>query len=688
MKRKLITALLIAAALTMAAGAALAADVFRFDSKTIDLFEGETAAIPLEREGAPAAEGTITYTAGNENAVSVAQDGTILALKKGKSTVKATLKTDKRTWTASLTVNVLRAVTNVTLNTTKLEVLDASDGSISGLLRQETEHPVIVIAAGKSVELKAACTPADASSTRVTFTSSDEGVFKAGQSSGRAMQAGECELTVASAQNPEIREVYHVLVTKPVTKITVDAAGGKRMVNVGGTLELQAEVLPSTASVKAVTWRSRNENIARVDENGVVTGVSKGTAVIEAKAADGSGKTGAASVTVTQQATSVTIRESSLMLAAGQLNTLHATVNPVNANDRGIVWSSSDEQVAVINASGQIRGVHRGECTIRAASKGTPSVYAEIPVQVIQRVTGITFTGSPVSMPINTTAQLTWQIQPADADVQEVVFSSSNKKVATVDENGLVTGHMRGSAVITAAATDGSNRKGTVRVTVTQPVEGVSIQYGVYHVQLDRSLNIKAIIRPSNANNQNVHFTIANEFIASVTDSRNIGRVRGRSTGTTVITGVTEDGGYSASAEIRVADFNRAIVVDDLYLERENIRLTLRNRSDFTVDRVYFTVETFDANGQPLVCNQDGESNFFEGAYRYELGPDERSEHYIFDFGKYVQPVEPISTVTVTITSWRDTEGYTRNIPEEDRPTQSYHRFIPTVLPDDGEGNG
>jgi len=222
-------------------------------------------------------------------------------------------------------------------------------------------------------------------------------------------------------------------------------------------------------------------------------------------------------------------------------------------------------------------------------------------------------------------------------------------------------------------------------------VEGVSIQYGVYHVQLERSLNIKALVQPSNANNQNVHFTIGDEYIATVSDQRNIGKVRGWHTGRTTITGTTEDGGYSASAEIRVGDFNRAIVVDDLYLERENIRISLRNRSDFTVDRVYFTIETYDQNGEPLVCNTDGVSNTFNGVYRYEIAPDERSEHYVFDFEDYVQPLYPIGTVTITIYSWRDTEGYTRNIPEEDRPTQSYRRFTPVgptqVLPG-SDGNG
>ena len=245
-----------------------------------------------------------------------------------------------------------------------------------------------------------------------------------------------------------------------------------------------------------------------------------------------------------------------------------------------------------------------------------------------------------------------------------------------------MTGVSRGTATITATATDGSNRRGQTRVTVIQPVEGVSIQYGVYHVQLDGSLNVKAIIEPRNANNQNVNWSTEDEYVATVRDRKNIGTVYGRHTGVTTITGVTEDGGYSASAVIRVADFNRAIIADDLYLDHERIRIVLRNRSDFTVDRVYFTVETFDADGKPLVCNADGVSNFFEGAYRLNIYPGSQSEHYQFSFGDYVEPAQPIGSMNLVITGWRDLEGYTRNIPESERPSMSFRRWLPTSTPE------
>ncbi len=674
--------MIILSALLLALGvsSALAADVFRFAEKEISLFEGETATPALTREGDPAQGGDLTYSSGNKKAVSVSADGVITAGEKGISTVKATLRSGKRVWTATVRVNVLRRVTNVTLDRSKLSVYRPEDEAVSALLRKDTAHEVLVVPAGKSLELKITCTPKDASNRKVTLSSSDEGVLSVRGNSIRALQSGECELVIASQQNPEINETYHVLVTQPAKKLTI--TGESRVVNAGENLFLDLIWEPADTSIQRAEWSSRNPRVATVDLNGVVTGVKKGQAIIEARALDGSGRTAGYTVTVAQKPTGVALRETSLNIVAGQGAQLHASVQPLEANERGVVWSSSDPSIATVNSLGHVTAVKRGECTITATSKGNSAASASATVRVIQRVKKVEFTGGNVSLPVRTTAQLTWNVEPEDADIKEVTFTTNNKRIATVDENGVVTGVSRGTATITATATDGSNRRGQTRVTVIQPVEGVSIQYGVYHVQLDGSLNVKAIIEPRNANNQNVNWSTEDEYVATVRDRKNIGTVYGRHTGVTTITGVTEDGGYSASAVIRVADFNRAIIADDLYLDHERIRIVLRNRSDFTVDRVYFTIETFDADGKPLVCNADGVSNFFEGAYRLNIYPGSQSEHYQFSFGDYVEPAQPIGSMNLVITGWRDLEGYTRNIPESERPSMSFRRWLPTSTPE------
>ena len=675
MKKLFLRASLLCLALLLLAASALAADVFKFETREISIFEGEAVDPVLLREGVPAGEGKLTWQSAGQKIASVSESGTVTGLKKGSTTITAKLTVAKKSWKATLTVNVLRRVTEVTLNTANLKVYRATDPQISEFLTEDTEYPVLVLAAGRSAELKATCTPSDASSKKVGFASTDEGVLKISGGTMKALQAGECDLIISSQQNPEVTESYHVLVTQPVTKVTVSA--DRKTLNVGETLSLRAVCVPDNATITSVAWSSRSPKIAEVDASGTVTALKKGSVVIEATAEDGSGKSGTFNLQVEQLPTGLSIKEDALNLVAGQNGTVHPTVIPADANDKSLVWSSSDERVATVNSQGRITAVGRGECFITAACAANPDASASVKVNVIQRVTAVRFEDGRISIPVRTDYQLSWTVEPADASIPELTFSSNNGRVATVDAAGTVTGVSKGTAVITAKATDGSNKQAQIKVQITQPVEGVSMQYAVYHIQKDGALNVKALIQPSDANNIAVAWSIEDETVATVSgNGKNVGTVRGRKNGTTTVTAITEDGGYTASAEIRVADFNRAVVVDDVYLQQEQIRMVFRNREDFTVERVYFVVDCFGYDGQPLMCNSEGESNRFNGFYDMELQPGDYTEQYHFTFPDYELPLEPICGLNVYITGWKDSEGYTRNIPEEQWPMRGFYRFL------------
>ena len=150
MKKRFLTGLTLALILVLSlAGTALAADTFRFEEKSIRIFEGDTALPALGRSGAAAGEGELSFSVSKPSVLAVGEDGTITGLKKGESVLKATLKIGKKTWTASASVKVLRAVTKVTLNTTKLLTFRPTDVQISGLLEEEPEGNVILLTAGK-----------------------------------------------------------------------------------------------------------------------------------------------------------------------------------------------------------------------------------------------------------------------------------------------------------------------------------------------------------------------------------------------------------------------------------------------------------------------------------------------------------------------------------------------------------
>ena len=686
-KKCLIWSLVLALCLSIAAPA-LAANVFLFTEKNISVFEGASVQTALRREGNYAGDGEITYSSARTNVATVAEDGTITGVNKGQTEITASLiRNGKRVGQARTTVKVLRAVQKVTLNTNRLSVYNPDDPAVTSLLREPTDHQVLVLPAGTTITLSTTCTPEDASNRQISYTSSDAGVAKVTNTSLRAMQRGECDLTVASVQNPEVTETFRVLVIQPVKKIQIDA--GSRKVAAGSTLQLKAICSPENASITSVTWTSKNPNIATVDENGVVTGLKKGSANIVATAADGSKISATAFLTVTQSVTSISFAQDNIPVVAGRTVPAKIQILPAEANDRSVTWSSSDESIATVRG-GQVTGKKAGVCTITCTSNSNPSVSASATVTVSQLVTKIECLNPQSELSIKTgeNVQLRLNVLPEDATDKGVTFKSLQSKIASVDENGLVTGLNRGTASITVTAKDASKRQATIRVNVIQPVTGVSVQKDLYYVQKGEGASIKAVIEPKNANNQAVYWSSENEWIATVrSNGTSTGRVDGVNNGVTTVYTYTEDGGFSASTRIRVDNFNEAVMTEELDVNANNqIKITMRNMSqDITIENVHCKIECYDKSGNPMICNKDGQSTYFEADYPFVLNPLERSVHGGFRFHNYVIDQE-LGMVLLTITSWRDSEGITWYIPESEQIRTQWTRYNYYNNPDQGVG--
>ena len=640
---------------------AMAANVFLFTTKSVSLFEGQTLQTEVRREGNYAGDGEVVYASTKTNVATVSADGIITAVNKGTTEVTASLmRNGKRVGQTKMTVQVLRAVQKVTLSTAKLSVYDPDHPAVASFLKAPTENQVLVIPAGSVAPLAATCTPEDATSKKITYTTTDAGVARITGTSLKAVQRGECDLIVQSAQNPEVTETFRVMVIQPVKKITIDA--GDKKVAAGSRMELDAICSPDNATITEVTWSSKNPNIATVDESGMVTGVKKGTANIVATAADGSKATGTVMITVTQPVTAISITQADIPVVVGRTAQAKIQVLPADANDKTVTWSTSDTSVATVR-NGQITGVKAGVCTVTCTSNSNPDVPASATVTVSQLVTKIVNVNDASELTLKTgeSGQLRWSVQPDDATNKGLTFKSLAPKVATVDANGVVTAVGRGVASITATAQDGSKKQGTVKVTVIQPVTGVTMQRDLYYVQRGGASNVRAVIQPKNANNQKVTWSSADESIATVrSNGTSTGLVSGITPGMTTVYTYTDDGGYTASTQIRVGNFNEAVMVESLEVNANNeIRIVLRNMSqEIALQNVHFRIECFDTDGNPMICNTDGENVYFEGDYPFILNPYERSTHGGFRFRNY-QIDEPLGSVVLTILSWKDTDEYT-----------------------------
>ena len=675
-RSRLLAAILVAAICLLAVPAAQAADVFKFSERTVSIFAGDTYATQIEQDGRYL-EGEISYRlAKASRACTVDENGIITGLAPGSASVVAELKQNgRRVRTATMDVRVSRKVTKVTMETKELTVYEPDDEKTLELLpRKPEEEPlqdrILVLLAGFSFNARFYFTPEDVSSAdkKATMESTDAGVVRIAGSRVSAVQPGECDLIISSVQSPEVTERFHVLVIKPVKQITVTAPS--KSVSAGGTLQLDTVISPEDANIKDVVWSSRSPKIATVDENGLVTGIAKGNVVIDAKAADGSKRSAYISLTVTQDVTEVSIRETDVTVATGRSSAqLHATVSPTNANNRRLVWTSSDETIATVR-NGVVTGRKAGECVVTCASESNPDVFTTIPVQVIQMVTDLSFlTPKGLSFYIGESMPLDWQVIPEDATIQDVTFRSKNPKVAAVDQNGIVTGLAKGQADIEIQATDGSRKAKTYRVTILKKVEGIDQLADQMFAPIGRVKNFSTKVYPNDASNQRITWSGSDDNIATVSNSgERSARVFGRQQGWLTLTATTEDGGFSTSTTLVVDDFDHMIMIEnqDTYIDWNNrIMLGFYNRSwNYTVNVVDFRVDCYDTQGYPMVCNTDGVSTSFNGSYRLQLMPGGKTTHGRFSYYDY-EPTGMLGYVVITITGYEFENGQKWTIPDE-----------------------
>lgn len=156
---------------------------------------------------------------------------------------------------------------------------------------------------------------------------------------------------------------------------------------------------------------------------------------------------------------------STLSIHPGDKISLTATVIPTNATEKNLVWSSSDETVVTVSQVGEVSAVSIGTAVITVSCDGKKSECEVTVTLKYVPITAVTLDKSDVSVLVGESFKLTATVVPDDATNKEVVWTSSNPKVATV-ENGLVTALSAGEAVITAAVGECS---ATCLVTVTIP---------------------------------------------------------------------------------------------------------------------------------------------------------------------------------------------------------------------------
>ena len=278
--------------------------------------------------------------------------------------------------------------------------------------------------------------------------------------------------------------------------------------NVGKTYTLK------TAGIKGkITWSSNKKSIATVSSKGVVKAVKKGTAVVTAKYGK---KKLTCKVTVKQPVTSIKLNKTFVTLKKGNKLTLKATVYPKNANNRAVVWKSSNKKVATVSSKGIVKAVGNGTATITVTAKDGSKKKASCKVNIGKTesqkkrlITKMEFNEKEleewyfpddildyrIATPGRLDIMIRPEISPWDASNKRLLWKSSNEKVVAVKaENlyGRITVKDAGVATITASATDGSGKSASFKVKVYGGKENFMA------VDMSKEENIKKYLKKTN----------------------------------------------------------------------------------------------------------------------------------------------------------------------------------------------
>ena len=324
-----------------------------------------------------------------------------------------------------------------------------------------------------------AIVPENALNRNYTLKSLDEGVAALDDEGFVVLKSYGKARIQATTEDGGYTDVCEFDVYEHTVGIRLEAEQAR--VRKGGRLTLAAVAMPEGKTDGRLVWSSSDGSVASVDEEGVVSGKSKGEAVITVTAIDG-GYTAECRMRVYQPVTELRMDNRSMTVDTGKDIQLTATILPYDADNKNIVWSSDNPDVADVNGKGVVTGVKAGQTVIRATSEDE-GISDFCVVTVNQPVTGVSLSKSELSFSkIGDAEQLVASVQPADATNKELNWSSSDESVAIVS-NGRVLCSGYGTAIVYVTTVDG----GYMASCVVKADDGLT---GIDGVAADGSVSV------------------------------------------------------------------------------------------------------------------------------------------------------------------------------------------------------
>ena len=307
---------------------------------TAEMIIGETVQLNATVLPSDATDKFVTWASSKQSVATITSSGFVTAVSEGTSIITASAGGKSATCSVTVSKGYV-AVTGISINET-----------------------AITLNKGESKTLVATITPSDATNQTVYWTSSNASIASIDQVGKITALAGGTVTIEAKAENQTAQ--CSVTVVVPVSRITLNK----------DTIELEedsstlliATIEPEDATDKSTVWTSSDDNVASVDQEGLVKAIKEGKASITVMAGSISAT---CQITVNKKfiaVESIELNKATLELVEGDTETLTATVKPDEATDKTVSWSSSDSSIIKVDDEGHVTAVEVGLATVIAKS--------------------------------------------------------------------------------------------------------------------------------------------------------------------------------------------------------------------------------------------------------------------------------------------------------------------------------
>jgi uncharacterized protein YjdB len=411
------------------------------------------------------------------------------------------------------------------------------------------DQTTLSLTVGGIKTLTAKVMPDNAHDKEVTWMSSNPAVAMVSDGTVMAMASGIATIAAATRDGGHIATCA-ITVAVNVTSVALNK--NVMMLPAGSAEPLTATVQPINATNKHLTWISSDKNIAEVSD-GLVIAKAIGVAKITVITQDGA-RTAECALAVTLPNISVTgvkLNKVTTVIPTGHTETLVATVEPSNANNKAVTWDiyskTPSNMTITVNENGLVTaGNISGNALVRVTTfdglrtASCAVTVAPLPVEP----TGVTLNKASTTIGVGGAERLIATIQPNNANQNTALtWETSNGEVAMVSNDGVVfvlpTTTPGSTATITVKVGDGAGPKSAIcAVTVDGPIvpTGVVLNKPDMTLGIGGSEKLTATISPANATNKGITWFSYDKNIADVDT---LGNVIGKGIGTTTITANT-----------------------------------------------------------------------------------------------------------------------------------------------------